>query len=47
MINKTVKVKRRIRRIPVPQRPPKIEPGKKVYNRSKENNILRKNGIKV
>jgi hypothetical protein len=39
------KSKKRIKRIPVPQKPPKIEPGKKVYTRSKEKNTLRKNGI--
>jgi hypothetical protein len=45
MVKKLTKVNKHIKRIPVPKKPPKIEPGKKVYTRSKEKNALRKNGI--
>jgi hypothetical protein len=42
MANKSIH--KRIRRIPVPQKPPKVEPDKKAYSRSKEKKALRKNG---
>ena len=38
----TKSAKKKIKRIPVPQKPPKVEPAKKAYSRSKEKNILRK-----
>lgn len=41
----TKSIKKKVKRIPVPQKPPKIEPAKKAYSRSKEKNALRKNGI--
>lgn len=41
MANKSTK--KIIKRIPVPQKPPKVEPGKKTYSRSKEKSALRKN----
>jgi len=42
MANKSTK--KRPKRIPVPQKPPKVEAGKKAYSRSKEKNALRKSG---
>lgn len=42
MANKSTKKK--IIRVPVPQKPPKVEPAKKAYSRSKEKNVLRKDG---
>ena len=38
-----IKIKKKLSRIPVPQKPPKVEEGKKAYNRKKEKDKLRKN----
>jgi hypothetical protein len=39
----TKSLKKKIIRVPVPQKPPKVEAGKKAYSRSKEKSKLRKN----
>ncbi len=38
-----IKIKKKTKRIPVPQKPPKVEAGKKTYSRSAEKEKLRKN----
>ncbi len=43
MIKKVkIKIKAKKKRIPLPQKPPKIEAGKKAYNRKREKDKLRK-----
>ncbi|MDR3626602.1 MAG: hypothetical protein P4L45_07205 [Ignavibacteriaceae bacterium] len=42
MLIKPIEIKKKVKRVPVPQKPPKIEPAKKAYSRSKEKNALRK-----
>lgn len=44
MAKKRIKivVKKKKKRVPVPQKPPKVEPGKKSYDREDEKNKLRK-----
>jgi len=37
-----IKIKKKEKRIPIPQKPPKVESGKRTYNRKKEKNKLRK-----
>lgn len=37
-----IKVKKNKKRVPVPKKPPKVEPSKKAYNRKKEKDKLRK-----
>jgi len=37
-----IKVERKKKRIPLPQKPPKIERSEKAYNRKKEKDKLRK-----
>lgn len=37
-----IKVKKKKKRIPIPRKPPKVESGKRTYNRKKEKNKLRK-----
>jgi len=37
-----IKIKKKKKRIPIPQKPPKVEDGKKVYRRNKEKVKVRK-----
>jgi len=38
-----IKIEKKKRRIPVPKKPPKVEKDKRVYDRKKEKDRLRKN----
>lgn len=42
MQKEKISIKKKKKRIPIPKKPPKVESGKKVYNRKKEKNKLRK-----
>lgn len=40
-----IKIKKMKKRIPIPQKPPKVESTVKTYNRPKQKDALRKKGI--
>jgi hypothetical protein len=42
MKKKKISIKKKKRRIPLPQKPPKVEKSKTVYDRNKEKEKLRK-----
>ena len=42
-MNEKIKLKKVKKRIPVPQKPPKVEKDKNAYDRKKERDKLRKN----
>jgi hypothetical protein len=43
MEKEKIKIEKSKKRIPIPQKPPKIEEGKRTYNRKKEKDKVRKN----
>lgn len=42
MKKQTISIKKKKKRIPLPQKPPKVEKSKDAYNRNKEKEDLRK-----
>jgi len=43
--SKKIKIKKKKRRIPLPQKPPKVEKDRKAYDRNKEKDKLRKGRV--
>jgi len=44
-VTQKIKIKKKKKRIPLPQKPPKVEMNKKAYDRKKEKDKLRKKQV--